>query len=73
MERFSGGGSKSLTLHCIIHQQFLYVNCLDISEVLKPAMSVINYFKSHGLSNREFREFLKEIKENGSPYYNAVR
>ncbi|GJQ84956.1 putative EPM2A (laforin) interacting protein 1 [Trypoxylus dichotomus] len=29
-----------LVLHCIIHQQSLCGKCLDMSEVLKPVMSV---------------------------------
>lgn len=40
------GGSKSLVLHCIIHQQSLYGTWLDMSEVLKPAFSVINFSRS---------------------------
>ncbi|CAL1295258.1 unnamed protein product [Larinioides sclopetarius] len=37
------GGSKPLALHCIIHQQSLCGKCLDMSEVLKPVISTVNF------------------------------
>ncbi|GFS55224.1 general transcription factor II-I repeat domain-containing protein 2 [Trichonephila inaurata madagascariensis] len=64
------GGSKPLVLHCIIHQQSLCGKCLDMSEVLKPVISVVNFIRSTGLNHRHFREF---IGENNLPYHIAVR
>lgn len=67
------GGSKPLIVHCIIHQQSLCGKCLDMSEILKPVMQVVNYIRSHALNHRQFREFIEEIGENDLPYYNSVR
>jgi hypothetical protein len=67
------GGSKPLVLHCIIHQQSLCGKCLDMSEVLKPVISVVNFIRSTGLNHRQFREFIEEIGENDLPYHTAVR
>ncbi|GFY62360.1 general transcription factor II-I repeat domain-containing protein 2 [Trichonephila inaurata madagascariensis] len=69
------GGSKPLVLHCIIHQQSLCGKCLDMSEVLKPVISVFNFIRSTGLNHRQFREFIEEIGENvcDLPYHTVVR
>ncbi|XP_074026327.1 general transcription factor II-I repeat domain-containing protein 2-like [Leptinotarsa decemlineata] len=67
------GGSKPLVLHCIIHQQFLCGKCLDMSEVLKPVISVVNFIISTGLNHRQFRGFIQHIGENDLPYHTAVR
>ena len=67
------GGSKPLVLHCIIHQQSLCGKCLDMSEVVKPVISVVNFIRSTGLNHRQFREFIEEIRENDLPYHTAVR
>jgi hypothetical protein len=47
----NNGGSKPLVLHCIIHQQSLCEKCLDMSEVLKPAILVVNFIRSTGLNH----------------------
>ncbi|GFS46095.1 general transcription factor II-I repeat domain-containing protein 2 [Trichonephila inaurata madagascariensis] len=57
------GGSKPLVLHCIIHQQSLCGKCLDMSEVLKPVISVVNFIRSTGLNHRQFREFIEELEK----------
>ncbi|CAL1278657.1 unnamed protein product [Larinioides sclopetarius] len=67
------GGSKPLVLHCIIHQQSLCGKCLDMSEVLKPVISTVNFIRSLGLNHRQFRQFIEEIGENDLPYHTAVR
>ncbi|GFY79150.1 general transcription factor II-I repeat domain-containing protein 2 [Trichonephila inaurata madagascariensis] len=67
------GGSKPLVLHCIIHQQSLCGKCLDMSEVLKKVISVVDFIRSTGLNHRQFREFIEEIGENDLPYHTAVR
>ncbi|GFQ66067.1 SCAN domain-containing protein 3 [Trichonephila clavata] len=66
------GGSKPLVLHCIIHQQSLCGKCLDMSEVLKPVISTVNFIRSFGLNHRQFRQFIEEIGENDLPYHTAV-
>lgn len=37
------GGSRPLIVRCIIHQQSFCTECLDMSEVLKPVVSSVNY------------------------------
>ncbi|GFQ99430.1 general transcription factor II-I repeat domain-containing protein 2 [Trichonephila clavata] len=63
------GGSKPLVLHCIIHQQSLCGKCLDMSEVLKPVISTVNFIRSFGLNHRQF---IEEIGENDLPYHTAT-
>ncbi|UYV72726.1 EPM2AIP1 [Cordylochernes scorpioides] len=67
------GGSKPLVLHCIIHQQSLCGKCLDMSDVLKPVISTVNFIRSFGLNHRQFRQFIAEIGETELPYHTAVR
>ncbi|UYV79810.1 EPM2AIP1 [Cordylochernes scorpioides] len=67
------GGSKPLVLHCIIHQQTLCGKCLDMSDVLKPVISTVNFIRSFGLNHRQFRQFIAEIGETDLPYHTAVR
>ncbi|UYV69630.1 EPM2AIP1 [Cordylochernes scorpioides] len=67
------GGSKPLVLHCIIHQQSLCGKCLDMSDVLKPVISTVNFIRSFGLNHRQFRQFIAEIGDTDLPYHTAVR
>ncbi|UYV63591.1 CUL1 [Cordylochernes scorpioides] len=67
------GGSKLLVLHCFIHQQSLCGKCLDMSDVLKPVISTVNFIRSFGLNHRQFRQFIAEIGETDLPYHTAVR
>ncbi|UYV84568.1 EPM2AIP1, partial [Cordylochernes scorpioides] len=67
------GGSKPLVFHCIIHQQSLCGKCLDMSDVLKPVISTVNFIRSFGLNHRQFRQFIAEIGETDLPYNTAVR
>ncbi|XP_050500946.1 general transcription factor II-I repeat domain-containing protein 2B-like [Diabrotica virgifera virgifera] len=67
------GGSKPLALHCIIHQQSLCGKCLDMSDVLKPVISTVNFIRSFGLNHRQFRQFIAEIGETDLPYHTAIR
>ncbi|XP_076043679.1 general transcription factor II-I repeat domain-containing protein 2A-like [Oratosquilla oratoria] len=77
-----GGFSKPIFLHCLIHQQALCLKYVDMSCVLKPVVSVVNFIRSHALdhrqfrdfyalNHRQFRDFLKEIDAEfvDLPYY----
>ena len=66
---------RALSIHCIIHQQSLCGKHLDISCVLKPVTSVVNFIRNHGLNHRLFQAFLEEIDSDfcDLPYYTAVR
>ena len=70
-----GGFSKPIFLHCLIHQQALCLKYVDMSCVMKPVVSVVNFIRSHALNHRQFRDFLKEIDAEfvDLPCYTAVR
>ena len=75
-EEGSGGADQdSLFLHCIIHRQALCGKDLDISCVLKPDVSAVNFIWGHALNHRQFQAFLEEIDSDfcDLPYHTAVR
>ncbi|KAJ8896934.1 hypothetical protein PR048_002280 [Dryococelus australis] len=41
---------KPLTLHCILHQEALCGKSVDMSCVMNPVITVINFVRSHGLN-----------------------
>ncbi|KAL4098878.1 hypothetical protein QTP88_023396 [Uroleucon formosanum] len=53
---------KPMTLHCIIHQQALCEKTLDLSCVMDPIISTVNFIRSSALRHRQFQDFLKEIE-----------
>ncbi|XP_042204155.1 general transcription factor II-I repeat domain-containing protein 2-like [Homarus americanus] len=65
----------SLCIHYIIHQQALCGKDLDISCVLKPVVSAVNFIRGHALNHRQFQAFLEEIDSDfcDLPYHTAVR
>ncbi|XP_071051104.1 general transcription factor II-I repeat domain-containing protein 2B-like [Onthophagus taurus] len=71
----SAGATVPIFLHCIIHQQALCVKHVDMSCVLKPVVSVVNFIRSRALNHRQFRSFLEEIESEtvDLSYYTAVR
>ncbi|CAN7948344.1 unnamed protein product [Ixodes pacificus] len=50
-----GGLTKPMFLHSMIHQQALCGKYVDMSCVLKPVVSAVNYTRLHGLNHRQFR------------------
>ncbi|CAN7976684.1 unnamed protein product, partial [Ixodes persulcatus] len=50
-----GGLAKPMFLHCMIHQQALCGKYVDMSCVLKPVVSAVNYIRPNGLNHRQFR------------------
>ncbi|XP_076372678.1 general transcription factor II-I repeat domain-containing protein 2-like [Tachypleus tridentatus] len=52
---------SALFIHCIMHQQALYGKDLDISCILKPVISAVNFIRGHALNHRQFKAFLEEI------------
>ena len=71
----NSGGIKPLAFQCIIHQQALCGKHLDLSSVLEPVVSTVNYIRSHGLNHRQFRSFLLEMNAEflDLPYHTSVR
>ena len=48
------GKSKPMFFHCMIHQQSLCAKYIDMSCVLKPVISMVNFIRAHALNNRQF-------------------
>ena len=69
------GGFRPLTLDCIIHQQALCGKRLNLSSILEPVISTINFIRSRGLHHRQFRDFLQEMDSEflDLPYHISVR
>ena len=64
-----------MVIHCIIHQQALCAKNLNLSSVMDPIVSTVNYIRSHGLKHRKFRDFLEQIGATHTdlPYHTSVR
>lgn len=71
----ANGISKPLTVHCVLHQGALCAKSVDMSCVMRPVISVVNFIRSHGLKHRQFKCFLEEVESLSSdlPYHTAVR
>ena len=62
-------------LHCIIHQEALYVKSMTLNSTLKCVNGVILFIRSRALNHRQFRELL-ELSDNSCEdvlYHTAVR
>ena len=69
------GCLKPIVVHCIIHQQALCAKNLNLSSVMDPVVSTVNYIRSHGLKHRKFRDFLERIGATHTDllYHTSVR
>ncbi|XP_058846468.1 general transcription factor II-I repeat domain-containing protein 2A-like [Acipenser ruthenus] len=47
-------------LHCIIHQEALCKNVLDIDHVVRTAVKIVNYIRARGLNHRQFISLLED-------------
>lgn len=67
--------SELIVCHCIIHQENLCARSLRLSNVMSTVVSCINFIKSRGLNNRQFKELLNDLdSEYGDVvYYCEVR
>lgn len=64
-----------IIIHCLIHQQNLCAKVLSMDHVMNIVVKTVNYIRSHALSHRQFKEFLKELdSEYGDVvYFSRVR
>ena len=62
MSHLSLDPSDLVVCHYIIHQESLCAHSLTLTNVLKTAVSTINFIKSRGLNNRQFKELLSELE-----------
>ena len=58
-----------LSYHCLIHQQQLCAQKLNIKHLMTDLVKAVNFIKSRGLNHREFKAFLEEV---GSRYEDVV-
>ena len=58
-----------LSYHCLIHQQQLCAQKLNLKHLMTDFVKVVNFIRSRGLNHREFKAFLDEV---GSGYENVV-
>ena len=62
---------KLLFLHCIIHQEVLCKNVLDMRHVVDPVVKIVNYIRTRGLHHRQFTKLLEDCDSDhsGVPYH----
>ena len=67
--------TRPMVIHCIIHQHVLCGKYLNLSCVLEPVVSTVNFIRSRGLNHRQFPNFLSEVEAEypDLPYHTAVR
>ncbi|XP_056440141.1 general transcription factor II-I repeat domain-containing protein 2A-like [Gadus chalcogrammus] len=72
MSRLSLDPSDLVVCHCIIHQESLCAHSLKLNNVMTTVVSTINFIKSRGLNNRQFKELLSELEsEYGDLVYHC--
>ena len=58
-----------ISYHCLIHQQQLCAQKLNMKHLMTDLVKAVNFIKSRGLNHREFKAFLDEV---GSGYEDVV-
>ena len=58
-----------LNNHCLIHQQQLCAQKLNMKHLMTDIVKVVNFIRSRGLNHREFKAYLDEV---GSEYEDVV-
>ena len=69
-------GSQEAELnHCIIHQEKLCSKVLDNIDIMKEVVPCINYIRTRGLNDRQFKFFLEELDTDypDISYFSSVR
>ncbi|KAJ8883430.1 hypothetical protein PR048_015273 [Dryococelus australis] len=66
---------KPLTLHCILLQEALCGKSVDMSWVMNPINTEVNFVQFHELKHRHFKSFLEEVESLSPdlPYHTALR
>jgi len=62
-------------LHCIIHQEALCKNILNMNHVVNVVVKIVNFIRARGLNHRQFIAFMEEIEAdyNDIPYHCNIR
>ena len=50
-----------LNNHCLIHQQQLCAQKLNVKHLMTDIVKVVNFIRSRGLNHREFKAYLDEV------------
>lgn len=50
--------------HCIIHQENLCVEALNMDNVVQIFIKAVNFIKCNGLNHHHFQEFLRNMDVN---------
>ncbi len=53
---------KLIVCHCIIHQENLCAQSIKMKNVMSIVVKCVNFIKSKGLNNRQFKELLLELE-----------
>ena len=66
---------KLIFLHCIIHQEVLCKNVLNMRHVVGPVVKIVHFIRARGLNHRQFAKLLEycDSDHSGVPYHTAVR
>ncbi|XP_076315939.1 general transcription factor II-I repeat domain-containing protein 2B-like [Tachypleus tridentatus] len=58
--------SKTVKLHCTIHQEPLCAKSSEVQEVMEVVAKAVNFILSRGLNHRQFQRLLLEAKADYS-------
>ena len=71
----AGHQTQIIRIHCIIHQEALCAKSLEMQEIMKVVVKVVNLILSRGLNHRQFQQLLLEVDAQHSDllYFCEVR
>ncbi|XP_077593579.1 general transcription factor II-I repeat domain-containing protein 2A-like [Stigmatopora nigra] len=49
--------------HCIIHREQLVSKSLNLDNVMKPVMEIVNYIRTHALNHRQFKNLIAALDQ----------
>ena len=49
--------------HCIIHREQLVSKSLNLDNIMKPVMEIVNYIHTHALNHRQFKNLIAELDQ----------
>ena len=55
----NNGDEKLIKYHCIIHEEALAAQTLEMKHVMAIVVKTVNFLKSRGLNHRQFKTFLE--------------
>lgn len=71
----NNGGEKLIKYHCIIHQEALAAQTLEMKHVMDIVVKTVNFLKSRGLNHLQLKTFLAQSEADFGEviYFTAVR